>query len=230
MCVRALRPSVREEFLFEPAADDGAVCVAPCSPARKRRGACSGRRPPAAINHRDGRSTAHEALRPTPASLGGGSYAGLEIHPSPSSCHVPASPQPRGGRNKEEGQGGREGERNLSALLGHITQFSLPAACTYEEPRRNQGPTWQRPSHLLSSDERMTMRAELFSLVHCMDNRVAGLVRMAWWSQKRRKKIDRQNHGEDDLERCWKDCSLAAKRVTEDVAYAFIVLYRERRR
>lgn len=100
---------------------------------RERRGVCSGQRPPAAINHGDSRSTAREVLRLTPASPGGGSYTGLKIHPTPSSsCHVPASPKPKGGRNKEGGRG--EGERNLSALLGHITQFHCQRPSTYEEP------------------------------------------------------------------------------------------------
>lgn len=86
-----LQLSMCEEFLF------GYSCRRWCSVCgslqscsvcegkwrRERRGVCSGQRPPAAINHGDSRSTAHEALRPTPASLGGGSYTGLEIHPSP---------------------------------------------------------------------------------------------------------------------------------------------------
>jgi len=49
--------------------------------------------------------------------------------------------KPRGGRNEEEkrgeetrGKGEREGERNLSALLGHITQFHCQRPSTYEEP------------------------------------------------------------------------------------------------
>lgn len=82
VCLWCSLVRLRNSSLDSPA-DGGAECVAPCNPVGERRGVCSGQRPPAAINHRDGRSTAHEALRPAPASPGGGSYAELKIHPSP---------------------------------------------------------------------------------------------------------------------------------------------------
>lgn len=47
----------------------------------------SGQEPPAAINHTDSRSAAHEAVRPAAVeSPGGGSYSGLEIHPPLATC------------------------------------------------------------------------------------------------------------------------------------------------
>lgn len=99
---------------------------------RERRGVCSGQRPPAAINHADSRSTAHEALRPMPASLGGGSHTELKIHPFPLLFLLPraglSTAWMREIKKRGKRGGGGEGERNLSALLGHITQFSLPTA------------------------------------------------------------------------------------------------------
>lgn len=112
ICLCCSLACVRNSSL-DPPVDGGAVCVAPCNPAKERRGVCSGQRPPAAINHRDGRSTAHEALRPTPASPGGGSYTGLKIHPSPPP--PPATCQPL--HSLEEGEiktrrgGGRKRRR-----------------------------------------------------------------------------------------------------------------------
>lgn len=51
-------------------------------------GVCSnGQEPPAAINHTDSRSAAHEAVRPAAVeSPGRGSYSGLEIHPPLATC------------------------------------------------------------------------------------------------------------------------------------------------
>lgn len=91
VCARVLQLRMSEESLF------GYSCRRWCSVCgslqscsvhegkwrRERRGVSSGQRPPAAINHRDGRSTAREVLRLTPASPGGGSYTGLKIHPFP---------------------------------------------------------------------------------------------------------------------------------------------------
>lgn len=91
VCAPVLQLSMCEEFLFgyscrwwcSVCGSSQSCSVCEGKRRRERRGVCSGQRPPAAINHRDSRSTAHEALRPTPASPGGGSYTGLKIHPSP---------------------------------------------------------------------------------------------------------------------------------------------------
>ena len=69
-------------------------------------------RSPAAINHRDSRSTARGALRPTIASPGGGSYTGPQMHPLP--------PLPRASQitacNRKMERGGIVGYRKREAV------------------------------------------------------------------------------------------------------------------